>query len=140
MEDILKTLPRWIVLIGIVYVAGLLTYAVYDNRTVEFFPPKIHERAASSGPGGLPWVSIDRVTPKFPMADCVNRGPGVLAMGAATNVKRAQWGDAGLWFAELHGNTVWLSCQPAFVIVGAAGSAPDGTKRAVDVLIDVLSR
>jgi hypothetical protein len=41
MEDLLKTLPKWLLVATLVYVAVLLSYAVYDNRDVEFFPPKI---------------------------------------------------------------------------------------------------
>jgi hypothetical protein len=39
--DVLKTLPKWLLIAIFVYVAILLSYAVYDNRSVEIFPPRI---------------------------------------------------------------------------------------------------
>ena len=61
-------------------------------------------------------------------------------MAGAANPGPALWGDRGLWFAVMDANTVWRSCQPSFVVVGAAGPTAESTKRAVDVLIDVLAR
>ncbi len=39
--DLLKTLPKWLLVSILAYIAVLFSYAVYDNRTIEFFPPKI---------------------------------------------------------------------------------------------------
>lgn len=46
--DVLKTLPKWLLVAIFVYVAILFSYAVYDNRSIELFPPRIS--AKQSGP------------------------------------------------------------------------------------------
>lgn len=43
--EFLKTLPKWLVVAISAYVAVLFSYAVYDNRAVELFPPKISAKA-----------------------------------------------------------------------------------------------
>ena len=37
----MKVLPKWLLIAIALYIAVLTSYAVYDNRSVEFFPPKI---------------------------------------------------------------------------------------------------
>ena len=150
MEDIAKKLPTWFVLGIAVYVAVLLSIAMYDNRKIDFWPPSIHPKGtgsapASATPASLPWVSIDAATPAFPLADCPVRLPASLNLASAEKVKPATWGDRdGLWFGELKGNTVWLGCRQVgaetVVMVGAAGPEADSTKGAVDLLVGLVSK
>jgi hypothetical protein len=149
MEHILKTLPTWLIILLACYVAVLVSYAVFDNRTVALWPPVIHSKDEPSDVGPtrtrLPWVSLETVTPQFSTTECPVRLPASLGMASATNVKPATWGERGtLWFAELNGNTVWLFCPriaaTPVIIVGAAGKAPDSTKTAVDLLAGLISR
>lgn len=91
------------------------------------------------------WVSIDIAKPKFPATDCPARLPVSLNIASAANVQPARWGDqSGLWFGELHENTVWLACTQIgaapVVIVGAAGPASESTKSAVDLLVNLISK
>ena len=144
MEDIAKKLPTWFVLGIAIYVAVLLSIAMYDNRQIDFWPPSIHPKGTAK-PAGTPWVSIGAALPKFPAADCPARLPGALALASAEKVKPATWGDReGLWFGELRGNTVWLACRQEgaamTVMVGAAGPEADSTKNAVDLLAGLVSK
>jgi hypothetical protein len=43
--DVLKELPKWALIAALAYAGVLISYAVYDNRSVELFPPKISARA-----------------------------------------------------------------------------------------------
>jgi len=150
MEDIVKRLPTWLVLAIACYVAVLVSYAMFDNRRIDLWPPTIHPKGVSSEPASpkharVPWVSIDTATPKFTAADCPARLPASLSLASAENVKPATWGDRdGLWFGELKGNTVWLSCRQVgaatAVMVGAAGQEPDSTKGVVDLLVSLISK
>ena len=150
MEDIVKRLPTWFVLAIACYVAVLVSFAMFDNRQIDLWPPRIYAKGGSSDPASAkparaPWVSIGAATPNFPAADCPARLPASLALASAENVKPATWGDSeGLWFAALKGNTVWLSCRQVgattVVMVGAAGPEADSTKGAVDLLVGLVSR
>lgn len=40
----LATIPRWMLFALLVYVAFLVSYAVFDNRRVDFWPPSIHPK------------------------------------------------------------------------------------------------
>jgi len=42
--EILKKLPQWAILLIAVYLAVLVSYAVYDGRKVDFIPPSIHPK------------------------------------------------------------------------------------------------
>lgn len=48
--EMIKELPKWLVIGLFLYVASLLSYAVYDKRTVDFFPPKIYEPQKQARP------------------------------------------------------------------------------------------
>ena len=150
MEDIVKKLPTWLILAIACYVAVLVSYAMFDNRKIDLWPPTIHPKGVSSDPASAkparaPWVSIGEATTKFPAADCPTRLPASLALASAENVHPATWGDReNLWFAELKGNTVWLGCRQVgaatAVMVGAAGPEADSTKVAVDLLVSLISK
>jgi len=150
MGDIVKKLPTWFILAIACYVAVLVSYAMFDNRQIDLWPPKIHPKGVSSDPASVkparvPWVSIGAATPKFPAADCPARLPASLVLASAEKVKPATWGDSeGLWFGELKGNTVWLECRQVgaatVVMVGAAGPEADSTKVAVDLLVSLIAQ
>jgi hypothetical protein len=142
MEEILKKLPTWFILAIACYVAVLLSWAMFDNRKIDLWPPMIHPKGVGSG---VPWVSIGAATPRFPGTDCPTRLPASLALASAVNVHPTTWGDReNLWFAELKGNTVWLGCRQVgsetAIIVGAAGPEADSTKVAVDLLVSLVSQ
>jgi len=150
MEDIVKRLPTWLVLAIACYVAVLVSYAMFDNRRIDLWPPTIHSKGVSSDPASakparVPWVTIGAATPKLRAADCPARLPASLGLASAENIKPATWGDRErLWFGELRGNTVWLFClqvgAATTVMVGAAGPEADSTKVAVDLLVNLVSQ
>jgi hypothetical protein len=49
VERLLSAIPKWLIVAATVYVALLVSYAVFDNRQVEFWPPKIHSKGGDSG-------------------------------------------------------------------------------------------
>jgi hypothetical protein len=145
MEDILNRLPTWFFLAIACYVAVLLSFAMFDNRQIDLWPPRIHPKGVSAKPAGAPWVSIGAATPRFSGTNCPTRLPASLALASAVNVHPTTWGDReNLWFAELKGNTVWLGCRQVgsetAIIVGAAGPEADSTKVAVDLLVSLVSQ
>jgi len=149
MEDILKKLPSWLIVAAVVYVAVLVSYAVYEDRAVELWPPKIYEKGgaqglASAGRSGEPWVTTEAVARPFPVADCPKRLPGVLATAQVVNVHPATWGGEGgtIWFGDWQGNTVWLACPSSapIIIVGAAGAEASATKSVVDALAGLITK
>ncbi|MDN0083685.1 hypothetical protein QU487_13110 [Crenobacter sp. SG2305] len=149
MEDILKKLPTWLIVAAVVYVAGLVSYAVFENRTVEFWPPKIYEKGEGQGPAPAgrssePWVTTEAVARPFPVADCPVRLPAVLAIAKVANAHPATWGGEGgmIWFGDWQGDTVWLACLPnaPIIIVGAAGAEASATKGAVDALMGLIAK
>lgn len=46
--DFLKTVPKWVLIAIVGYVAILFTFAIFDGRRVDFWPPAIHERTSSA--------------------------------------------------------------------------------------------
>ena len=146
MEDILKKLPARFILAVACYVAVLLSYAMFDNRKIELWPPAIYPKgAATDKPAGLPWVTVGPATPKFSAAECPARLPASLVLASAESIHPATWGDPDrLWFGKVKGTTVWLYCLEAgaatTIMVGAAGPEADSTKNAVDLLVSLVSR
>ncbi|MCW3480972.1 hypothetical protein OL229_15595 [Neisseriaceae bacterium JH1-16] len=148
MGEIIKKLPNWLILAAAVYIAVLASYAVFNNQTVEFWPPTIHAKDEASGPAAgkqpsVPWVSLGSAMASFPVTECSQRLPAALGRAQATGIHSATWGgeDGLLWFGELGGNTVWLACSRGAspIVVGAAGATPEATKGAVDALLGQLA-
>jgi hypothetical protein len=54
--ELLKLVPKWLLLVMAGYVVVLLSYAAYDNRTINLWPPRIEARqeavAAAAAGGG----------------------------------------------------------------------------------------
>ena len=46
-KQLILSLPRWLIVLVLVYLALLISYAVFDNRRVDFWPPSIHEKGTS---------------------------------------------------------------------------------------------
>ena len=46
--EILKKLPQWVLVFLVFYIAVLVSYAVYDNRKVQFWPPIIYEKETNN--------------------------------------------------------------------------------------------
>lgn len=44
MKELLQKVPSWLIVAIIAYIALLISYAVYDDRTIDFWPPKIHSK------------------------------------------------------------------------------------------------
>jgi len=45
---LLRELPKWAIVAVLIYVAVLVSYSVYDNRRVDFWPPAIHSRTPAA--------------------------------------------------------------------------------------------
>ena len=45
--DFLKNIPKWALIALIVYLAFLITFAIFDGRRVDLWPPVIHEKTIS---------------------------------------------------------------------------------------------
>lgn len=48
MNELLKVFPAWLLNVGVIYVAVLLTVAVVRGQEVHFFPPKIGARPSGA--------------------------------------------------------------------------------------------
>ena len=44
MMDVIMELPQWFIMVGIIYVAVMLSIAVFRGQEVQFFPPKMGPR------------------------------------------------------------------------------------------------
>ena len=50
----LAHVPTWLLITVVGYVAVLVSYAVLDNRDVEFWPPRIHPKGGDPSPSLFP--------------------------------------------------------------------------------------
>ena len=47
--ELLKKLFQWAILLLIIYAAFVVTFAIYDDRRVDFWPPVIYEKGTGNG-------------------------------------------------------------------------------------------
>jgi hypothetical protein len=69
MADFLKTLPKWLLVAIFVYVAILFSYAVYDNRSVQLFPPSISAKPPDTNSHGATTDGVQGCITKAEVAD-----------------------------------------------------------------------
>lgn len=87
----LSLVPTWLLIVVVVYVAVLVSYAVLDNRDVEFWPPRIHPKGGAPLPSSFPSLAgIWRVT-----------GSNLPAAGSASIGET----DRSLTFRNEHGDS-----------------------------------
>jgi hypothetical protein len=63
--DVLKILPKWLLIAIFVYVAILLSYAVYDNRSVQLFPPSISAKPGPTSNNQADCIAKSEVEAKY---------------------------------------------------------------------------
>jgi len=47
--EILKKVFQWVILLFVIYTLILVTFAIYDDRRVDFWPPVIYEKGTGNG-------------------------------------------------------------------------------------------